>query len=547
MSFAFPDIDPNRQGTVYDVPVPLSRYLDNMYAAGQHDTVLESLNRMTEMSIADADETSPILQTEEANKKWGIGNLKFESPVRESSARIMNQRKRDEMDREFFLGQGASKKRFVPGMAAAILGSISNPVDLGLMFVPFVGEEAVAAKATTAVGRGLARRLVTRETLREVFPRAPLLTESIINGMAGQAVLEVPVVLSAMQDQANYTVGNSLMNIGVGGAFSAAIHGAGHLYSKISRGTKEQMAKQALNQLLRDEPIKVHDYVKVDEAAIWEKIRLDEDAVLQKAHASINMDDIAAAVKEVYGETIDSPAVKMTDGKIETGPDHATILSRHYDKQGKPLDPTVRNEEEGFVTDKGRFISRDEAGKLVGLPDLGYNHLMHENDKLMSEQISTANPEQLGTAEFDRYNKLMEENPQLSKVDALKTIYAERSRRRDKYLSSLPHIQELIERERQKGIEEFIANARAEHEAKKQGMFDAEKKKEIEKQIAAGKTVPPEEIVKNSPPEKFDGSADGVLDEDIAGLQKFVQEKIPVENQVKAIDAAVDCILKKII
>ena len=71
MSFAFPDIDPNTSGTVTHVQVPLDRYLSESFAAGQHDTVLNSLSRISEFNVADDDLTSPILDTETANKKWG--------------------------------------------------------------------------------------------------------------------------------------------------------------------------------------------------------------------------------------------------------------------------------------------------------------------------------------------------------------------------------------------------------------------------------------------------------------------------------------------
>lgn len=516
MNYAFPDIDPNTTGAIYNVPVPLSRYLDASYDAAQHDTVLNSLNRMSEFSAANSDESSPLLDTKTANEKWGMGSLKFEEPVRESVARVMNQRKRDEMDREFFLSQGSSKGRFIPGMAASLLGAVSNPLDLGLMLVPFVGEEAAAAKATTAVGRIAARRLITRETLQNLVPQAPRLTESVINGVVGQTMFEIPNIIASHQDMADYGPKQAAFNILVGGGFAAGLHGAGVLLSKLSRGTREEMVRQALNQVMKDDRIRVDQFVHVDEAAILEKLKFDADAARVAAYENITVDDVAEAVRQTYGEVVESPAIRTSDGEIHFGESHDKIWYGLDKETRGPYNP----DNEGFVTDKGRFISRDEAGKLVGIPDKGYNHLLHQNDKLMSEQISTANPEQLGAAEFDRYNQLIEENPHLSKVDALKKIMEERGPRRDRYLMEQPEILKLVEEERVKAIAKFIEDERIKFEQEKQGKFDAMKQAEIDRQIAEGKVLKQEEIQKATPAREHDGSQDADLDKDIEGLKK---------------------------
>lgn len=542
MNYAFPALDTSTSGQVYDVPVPMSRYLEAAYDEGTHYTVLGALNRMDEMSFAQADD-SPVIPAKQANEQWAVGNLKFDQPVRESVARLMNKRKREEMDREFFLTNGATKTRFVPGMAASMIASIMNPVDLGLMFVPFVGTEEAAAKATGVMGKMLARRLVTRETIQNMFPKAPFLTESVINGVAGQSLFEVPNLIAASQDKSNYGLGQAAFNIAAGGATAAALHGAiramGKLFNRLEAGTREAMTKQALNQFLRDEQIVVHDYVQLDEKALWEKIRFDEDAALSSAYDSIDMDLLAKVVREQYGEKVVSPAIKTSDGKIHEGPSHDYILANLAGDDKPKVD--------GFRTDNGRFISRDEAGQLVGLPDKGYNHLMFENDKLLSEQISTANPEQLGAAEFDRYNQLIEENPHLSKTDALKQIMAEREGRRNRFLMQQPEIQQKLEAMRQQSIRDFVEKERLKFEQEKQGKFNALKQQEIEKQIAAGKTLKPEDIQAAIPPEKFEDTGESELDADIAGLKKTLKldektqepkEEI-LQRMVRSVDKAI--------
>ncbi len=109
MSFAFPSIDPETSGNVTDMPIPIGRYLDAAYAQGEHDSILGSIQRMREVSAADADLNSEMLSPEEATKRWGVGDLKFRDPVRESVAQVLNQRKLHEIDREYFLSRGSSE------------------------------------------------------------------------------------------------------------------------------------------------------------------------------------------------------------------------------------------------------------------------------------------------------------------------------------------------------------------------------------------------------------------------------------------------------
>lgn len=514
MSFAFPDIDPNTSGSVTSVDIPLNRYLTESFSMGEHDSILSALNRIGEIGIADMDETSPILDPKTAMERWGVGNLKFDQPVRESVARIMNQRKRDEMDREYFLTHGATPLRFAPGLAAGMIGSMSNPLDLGAIFLPFVGSEAAVAKAGSVAGRLAARRLITREALAQTFPRAPKLTESVINATVGQALFEVPTLIAATQDQANYGIDNSLLNIAAGGALGAAIHGAGVLLDRLGRGVRLEMARQAFNQALRDDAVNVHRYVQVDEIALWEKVRFDEAGAVGRAYEAINIDDIAKLVRDKYGEKVSSPAVRLADGQIVAAESHLSAMNLLTEGQ------RALTAEEGFVTASGKFISREEAGKLMGLPDIGYNHVMWENDRILAVNPKFADPKMLGEAELARFNQLKGLDPKMTDEAAFKVLLKERAERRERLLMSQPGIQKKMEEERVAAINRLVEEERAIHEQKKQGLFDALKQREIDKQIAEGKILADEEIMENSHPQKFEEADEAAIDEDIASLKK---------------------------
>src|SRR5882724_10322623 len=149
MSYSLPQIDPETSGQVTQMYVPFDRYISASFDQGQHDSAFNSVMRMEEMHLDNVDESSPMLTPEQAQQQYGVGDLKFDQPIRQVAAQTMAQRKKQEMDRNFFMSQGSSKARFLPGMAASMLGGVSNPLDLGLMFLPVVGEERLAAKMAT--------------------------------------------------------------------------------------------------------------------------------------------------------------------------------------------------------------------------------------------------------------------------------------------------------------------------------------------------------------------------------------------------------------
>ena len=129
MSDLLPQIEPGTSGSVEKLSVPIGKYLGESFHSGQDDSILSSLSRTTEDQLSH--DTSPVLSADDANKKWGVGNLKFTQPTQESLARILNGRERDRMDQQAYLYSGATKERFIPGMAASMLGAMANPVDLG--------------------------------------------------------------------------------------------------------------------------------------------------------------------------------------------------------------------------------------------------------------------------------------------------------------------------------------------------------------------------------------------------------------------------------
>lgn len=504
MSFAFPTVDPETSGAELTYDVPIGRYLGASFDEGKHFTVLNSLSRMREISTADADPTSPMLSPTEAQAKYGVGDLKFDEPVRESVAKIMSDRKKREMDRAFFLSHGSSAGRFLPGMAASILGGISNPLDLGLMLIPFVGEEAVAAKATSMAGRVLARRLVTREVLREIFPKAPALTESVINGVVGQSLFEIPNLIASKQDKADYGLDQALFNIATGGAFAASLHGAFHLLGKLNRGTREEMGRTALNQILRDESVKVDNFVKLDDAVIWRLVQFDEIKARQAAEGMVDPKVIEERVFKEYGVHAhpETPAALIAaTGEVMVDSRHWTdAMIAFMDKHGE--DNIMR----GTHLIDGRVVPEAQTAAAFGVPV----------EDIHSEFLTMKSENGMTQAEDARFQLLQEEGK--SRQDALDQVFKEREDRRKEIFFRDPDNLKRVEEYRQRAIESEIERMRAEHDPFQQ--FGEARRKEIERQIAEGKTLSPE-VVQKSIPVDDSGTAD--VDKDIETLKKALK------------------------
>jgi hypothetical protein len=556
--FSFPQIDPETTGRVTQMPVPLEKYLSASFDAGQHDSAFNSVMRMSELGIDEADQTSPMLDAETANKKYAVGDLKFDQPIRESVAQTINQRKKDEMDRQFYLSNGVSRGRFLPGMSASILGGMMNPLDLGLMFVPIVGEERLAAKLATggagAVRQAIARGLITHEAIVASGIPVPRLVGSVIQGTLNQALFEIPNLAASSQDHADYTLNNALINVGMGGAFAGAIHAAGTMLGKLTQGTKNAMIQEAVNQFLKDEDIRVHDYVSIDENAIREKIKFDAEQVTKDAAASLNMDEIRAAIKSEYGETVRAAAIKYSDGTVKEAPAHFMI------DQANPDLAYDRGAIEGFVTDKGRFVSRDEAASIAGVGHKYMNHFdINAEGALGGDSLPMGFlpkiPEHIKTEE-DFWKWKSENKKQLA----------------DEYFFSRPETQVLIEKERERRINEFIEKKRQEH----QEAIATETKAEISRQQKAGRILSPETIEKYLKDDVIDPSASSQVEKDVENLKKNLEkggdsnatktkegkaegvlsglspeeskllESVP-KPQEKSVQAALDCLPKKII
>jgi hypothetical protein len=148
---------------------------------------------------------SNILSSEEASAKYGLqGRLKFDAPTPEPVAENLYRLKVRELELQ------DTKRRANAGigtaLTAGVLGSLMDPLNVALAFVPVVGPARQAAMAAR-MGVGGAR-----------------VATGAIEGAVGAALIEPLVLGVATEEQADYTAVDSLANIVFGSAIGGGLH-----------------------------------------------------------------------------------------------------------------------------------------------------------------------------------------------------------------------------------------------------------------------------------------------------------------------------------
>lgn len=493
MSDVLPAIEPEQSGQVTKLDVGLGDYLSHSYQAGQSESMLSALSNVREDEIANHPNQSKLLQPDEANQKYGVGGLKFTQPVQESLASTMSEREKNKMDQEMYLYSGATKGRFLPGMAASILGATANPVDFGSMFIPFVGtggKMVEGARIMNVMRRGLIPM--------EAFSKIPAskLVASMAQATMWQGMAEVPKMWEAhVEGQEMPHVGMDLLGQA---AFAGALHGAGSLLRMISPATHDVMTKQAMDDFLQDKDTSANQYLPLDEHVIqWQAIN-QEIALRHEAEGSIDLKKIAEDYKDKNLEYSVAAALRMPADEtgqqaIHTGPTHWAIPE--YTDAGA---------ERGMWTNKGRFVSMDEANKLHGLL---------ESEHPTSEQIlyGAESHDEMSPGERKIYADLLETGH--TDAQAMNTVRSARKERMEQAFFSKPEVQQKIEDLRQKAVDKWVSD-------KKQELANPVKPETV--RAAAEKTVPKKVT------EKYNGDdahLNKSLDEDIEGLTGKRPEK----------------------
>jgi hypothetical protein len=389
MPFSFPPVERFRSTPYEGRDVPFLEWGAERFSQAMTQTAGRRLFDLGYETLLD---NSRILQPDEANHLYGIpeAGFLFDSPVRESTAKGRRERK----ERELLFQSNAEAAQHSTWSAKAfftfpfaVAGQLTDPLELAINAIPFVGVGERAAGLARLAGKTvspLAERgaLISAEAIARNM-RYPLLAGRVLEATAGNIVAEIPVAIQNYRDQADYDFADSLANIGMGGLFSAGLHGlgraldrTGRVLAKASNETSERVANTGLSQIIRDEPIDVGREYGIDKQVHLEQVRFDETSAIRESlqtpevRDAINFDVIKAsndAVTRIKAGDIDGAIaaireLPITRDVIGAGIDLKNSIANLKDAI-RELPDLGRIEIDGLPLSK--WIESIESGKVV--------------------------------------------------------------------------------------------------------------------------------------------------------------------------------------
>lgn len=142
------------------------------------------------------------------------GEFTFDRDYNQNELSILANRKRAELRRQSILTRADQSKTAMAGrLGLQLVTSFLDPLTVASAFIPVVGEARYAnllAKAGGTLGRAGVRAAA-----------------GATEGAAGAAITEPIIAGAKHQEQADYTMADSLLNIAIGGVLGGGLHAAG--------------------------------------------------------------------------------------------------------------------------------------------------------------------------------------------------------------------------------------------------------------------------------------------------------------------------------
>lgn len=209
---------------------------------------VSSLIRLSELETNRSENTGePLIDRQELNDKYGKFNLFFDEDEKQSTVDIIVERKKAEINRQSIIQRGPEGRLsnlYLPTLAkfgTAMVTSIADPINLAMMFVPYVGQARFAS-------------LVARYG----FTKARF-AKGAIEGTIGIGAVEPLVYTAAQREQSDYGLVDSFMAVSFGTILGGGLHvGIGKLKDfntarKFKKKIKEARAKANIKD--GDEPV----------------------------------------------------------------------------------------------------------------------------------------------------------------------------------------------------------------------------------------------------------------------------------------------------
>lgn len=171
------------------------------------------------------DPATPLLTPDEARARVKESGLDISIPdtgIRQGALDILIERNQAQRERQLVL-ENAPLSTVPVQLLAGFAASAVDPINIASAFIPFVGEARYASMLASASGR------IGRFAVRARV--------GAIQGAAGAALVEPLPLLAAQQDQTDYGLSDTLLNIAFGGVLGGGLHGVGGVISDARRGS----------------------------------------------------------------------------------------------------------------------------------------------------------------------------------------------------------------------------------------------------------------------------------------------------------------------
>ena len=246
----------DRTPVLEDFTAPTLDVLQATARDAWHFSPSPAIARMKELSDAEQGD-SPMLSHEEAMQH--VGELPLTIPqegIKSDALEILLSRKRTEIRRQSVLSR--AEGGFAEGAARLTTGlavSIMDPLNVAVSFVPIVGQAKYASMLARA-GTSVTARAAVRAKV------------GAIEGAVGAALLEPIILTAASQEQADYGLMDSALNIAFGTVLGGGLHTSlGALADRVSGVTKavqaaspetrENAMRAAMSQIMSGQKVEV--------------------------------------------------------------------------------------------------------------------------------------------------------------------------------------------------------------------------------------------------------------------------------------------------
>lgn len=260
--------------------------------------------------------------------------------IREETLDILMGRKREELRRQMILSQSSGGTGVFAGLAGSLVGSLVDPTNIALAFVPVVGQARYAAWLGKAGG-----------TLGRTGVRVGV---GATEGLVGLAPVEALNYYSRQREQADYDAYDSMVAIAGGAFFGSALHAGAGLLGDALRPTRWAAGPEVAPRAETGAPGRVETPIPVPDAAARERMMVMERLAEGRPVTQRQVEALRPRTGADAGQVIDNRLAELqrvaTDGLLDEAKVRALVkeqgeleaLVRTQDRPGVLLAPENR-------------------------------------------------------------------------------------------------------------------------------------------------------------------------------------------------------------